>query len=127
MYKNHPHQNVYFNFLAGKNFNERFEMDYFGISNKKALEYIAQHENKDISIYNLSTSDLSLSKKMVRKNDRERINISSSIENADYLINSYRNWRGDIKPTDFVPPDNFKVFHEIKVNNVPINTIYKKR
>ena len=40
MYKNHPFQYVYFNFLAGKNFNEKFEMDYYGVSNKNALEYI---------------------------------------------------------------------------------------
>lgn len=127
MYKSHPHQNVYFNFLAGKNFNERFEMDYFGISNRKALEYITQQESKVISVYNLSTSDLGLSKKMIEKDDRKHINISSNIEKADYLINSYRNWKGGIKPINFVPPENFKVFHEIKVDNVPINTIYKKR
>ena len=64
---------------------------------------------------------------MIEKNDRKNINISSNIEKADYLINSYRNWKGGIKPINFVPPENFKVFHEIKVDNVPINTIYKKR
>ena len=32
MYKNHPHQNIYFNFLAAKNFNEKFEMDFSGCS-----------------------------------------------------------------------------------------------
>ena len=45
MYSNHPFQNVYFNILAGKKFNERFEMDYWGISNKNALEYIAKITN----------------------------------------------------------------------------------
>ena len=53
MYKNHPHQNVYFNFLAGKNFNERFEMDYFGVSNKRALEYIVEQEDKTVKIHNI--------------------------------------------------------------------------
>ena len=42
MYLNHPFQNVYFNFLAEKNFNKNFEMDYWGISNKIALEYITK-------------------------------------------------------------------------------------
>ena len=50
MYKNHPFQYVYFNFLAGKNFNEKFEMDYYGVSNKNALEYIIGRENKKIKI-----------------------------------------------------------------------------
>ena len=70
MYKNHPFQYVYFNLLAGKNFNEKFEMDYFGISNKNLLEYITEKVDKKVSIYNLSSSDLNLSKKMKMKNYR---------------------------------------------------------
>ena len=52
MYKNHPFQYVYFNLLAGKNFNEKFEMDYFGVSNKNVLEYIIEKEDKKVRIYN---------------------------------------------------------------------------
>ncbi len=40
MIKNHPHQYVYFNILAGKNYNKNFEMDYWGISNTMALESV---------------------------------------------------------------------------------------
>ena len=43
MIKNHPHQNVYFNIIAQNNFNENFEMDYWGTSNKNVLEYIAKN------------------------------------------------------------------------------------
>ena len=127
MYKNHPHQNTHFNFLAGKNFNEKFEMDYFGISNKQALEYIVKQENKSIKIYNLSTADLNLSKKIIKEKMRKKIDVVFDIKNADYIINNYRNWRGDVKPKNFIIPSDFKIFYEIKVNNVSINTIYKKK
>ena len=127
MYQNHPHQNVYFNFLAGKNFNEKFEMDYFGISNKEALEYIVKHEDKKVKIHNLSTADLNLSKKIIKKKMRKNIDIVFNSKNADYIINNYRNWKGNVNPANFTIPDNFKIFHEIKVNNVSINTIYKKK
>jgi len=126
MYKNHPHQNVYFNFLASKNFNERYEMDYFGLSNKQALEHIISRENKIVKIYNLSTSDLGLSRKILKKELREKINITGNIKNADYVINNYRDWRGKIKPTNFKTPSGFKIFYEIKVDNVSINTVYNK-
>ena len=126
MYKNHPHQNVYFNFLASKNFNERYEMDYFGLSNKQALEHIINQENKIVKIYNLSTSDLGLSRKILKKELREKINITGNIKNADYVINNYRDWRGKIKPTNFKTPSGFKIFYEIKVDNVSINTVYNK-
>ena len=126
MYKNHPHQNIYFNFLAGKNFNKSFEMDFFGTSNKAALEYIASYETKRANVYSLSTTDLGLSKKIMKKEMREKVDIAYSLDNADYLINNYRDWKGVTLPTNFKPPKNFKILHEIKVDGITINTIYKK-
>ena len=126
MYKNHPNQNIYFNFLAGKNFNEKFEMDFSGTTNKRALEYIIKKENKKVKIYNLSTTDLNLSKKIIRKEIRERIDITYDVNSADYIINNYRDWKGITMPTNFMTPKNFKILYEIKIDDVAINTIYKK-
>lgn len=45
MVRYHPHENVYFNRLAGRDMASvarRFEMDYWGLSYKQALEYILQ-------------------------------------------------------------------------------------
>ena len=86
MYKNHPFQYIYFNFLAGKNFNEKFEMDYFGVSNRSALEYIITNEDKKVKIYSLSTTDLNLSKKIIEKKLRKKIDITYDINNADYSL-----------------------------------------
>ena len=126
MYKNHPFQYAYFNFLAGKNFNEKFEMDYYGVSNKNALEYIIDREDKKVKIYNLNTTDLYLSKKILKKEIRETIDIVHNANNADYITNNYTDWRGETMPTKFVVPKNFKIMYEIKVDDVTINTIYKK-
>ena len=127
MYKNHPFQYVYFNLLAGKNFNEKFEMDYFGVSNKSLLEYIIEKDDKKARIYNLSTTDLNLSKKILKKETREKIDIVDNINSADYITNNYRDWNGIFEPTKFMIPKNFKIFYEIKVDGISINTIYKKQ
>ena len=127
MYKNHPFQYVYFNFLAGKNFNEKFEMDYYGVSNKNALEYIISREDDKVKIYNLNTTDLYLSKKILKKEIREKINIVHNANDADYITNNYRDWRGEIEPTKFIIPKNFKIIYKITVDDVSINTIYKKQ
>ena len=127
MYQNHPHQYVYFNLLAGKNFNEKFEMDYYGVSNRNALEYIAKLENHEVKVYNLNTTDLYLSKKIIKKKLRKKITIVDNINNADYITNNYTDWRGEINPTEFKVPKNFKIIHEIKIDDVSINTIYKKQ
>ena len=126
MYNNHPFQYVYFNFLAGKNFNEKFEMDYSGVSNKNALEYIISKENKNVKVHNLSTTDLILSREILDEESKKKIKIVGDISKADYLTNNFRDWNGNYKPSNFSVPYNFEIMHEIKVNNVSINTIYKK-
>lgn len=126
MYKNHPYQNIYFNFLADKNFNKKFEMDYWGLSNTKALELIAINENKKVNVSSVGTSDLVISHSFIDKILRNRISIVNNIENSNYIINHYRNWLGDNINMNFVAPLNFIKFHEIKVDGITINTIYKK-
>ena len=44
--KLHPYQNIYFNFLFEKKANELFEIDYWGLGNIEALNFI--NNNRDI-------------------------------------------------------------------------------
>ena len=126
MYKNHPYQNVYFNIFAGKNFNEKFEMDYWGVSNSDALKYIANKNKNKVKVAAISTTDLLISKKILAKSIREKIDIVYDISKADYIINNFRDWNGIRKPNDFKIPNSFKVLSEIKVDGISINTIYKR-
>ena len=127
IFKNHPYQNVYFNLLAGKNFNKNFEMDYWGISNKDALEFIALSNKNKVKVANIGTTDLLISKKMLKKNIRDKIDIIHNINEADYIINNFRDWKGNFKPTDSIIPKNFNIINEIKVNGISINTTYYKK
>ena len=126
MYKNHPHQNVYFNFMAGKEFNKKFDMDYWGLSNKTALEYIVANERGVVKISKVGTSDLYAVLNILEKETVQKISIVKDIDDADYIINSKRDWTGRTKINDYKTPVNFKLFHQIKVDGVSINTIYKK-
>jgi len=45
MVKNHPFEHLYFTRFAGRDMQEikqRFELDYWGLSNRQALEYIVR-------------------------------------------------------------------------------------
>jgi len=126
MYKNHPYQNVYFNIFAGKNFNEKFEMDYWGVSNSDALKYIGNKDKNRVKVAAISTTDLLISKKILAKRIREKIDIVYDISKADYIINNFRDWKGIKKVKDFKIPNNFRIMHEIKVDGISINTIYKR-
>ena len=61
-----------------------------------------------------------------KKEIREKIVIVHNANDADYITNNYTDWRGETMPTKFVVPKNFKIMYEIKVDDVTINTIYKK-
>jgi len=122
MIKNHPYQYVFFNSIAGKNFNTKFEMDYWGVANVKALEYIAKNEKNIVKVASLGTTDLVLSKKFLEKKYRHKLKISPEVDDSNYIINNYRNWLGKYNEI----PEKYQIFYEIKIDGIPINTIYKK-
>ena len=126
MIKDHPHQNVYFNFFVGKNTHQKFEVDYWGLANKQALELLLSEDNKKI-IYIGSATPISLenSKKILDINDRNRLVVTSN-DNADYIIDNYRNWYGDNKEKRYKIPSNFKIYKDISIRGRKIISIYKK-
>ena len=126
MIKDHPHQNVYFNFLAGKNTHEKFEVDYWGLANKQAFELLLSEEDKK-TIHIGSAGPLSLenSKKIFDIEDRNRLIITSN-DRADYIIDNYRNWYGEHKKDRYKIPNNFKIYKNITIRGRNIISIYKK-
>ena len=76
MIKDHPHQNVYFNFIPGKNIQTKFELDYWGLSNKQALEYILKNDsNNVIKIGSAGPISIENSKKILSSLEKNRISI----------------------------------------------------
>ena len=69
----------------------------------------------------MSTTDLDLTKKILENSVRKKILITNDINDAQYIINNYRDWRGITKPVDFMTPKNFKIIHEIKIDGISIN------
>ena len=126
MIKDHPHQNVYFNFLSGKNIETKFELDYWGLSNKQALEYILKNDSKTfIKIGSASPISLENSKQILSSLDKKRITISENAE-SDYIIDSYITTYGKYKKERHKIPKNFKIYKEIFVSDKRIISIYKK-
>ena len=83
-------------------------------------------EKKSIKIGILGNGDLNLSKNFLNKADREKIIISNEdLLNNDFIIDNYNRWNGIRIPEDFAKIEKkFRKFHDIKVNNIPINSIY---
>ena len=126
MIKDHPYQNIYFNFLSGKNIGTKFELDYWGLSNKQALEYILKNDSKSvIKIGSAGPISLENSKQILSSLDKKRVMISENIE-SDYIIDNYIYWYGKYKKKRHEIPNNFTIYKEIFVSGKRIISIYKK-
>tara|TARA_B100001758_G_C18143906_1_gene470388 strand:- start:114 stop:515 length:402 start_codon:yes stop_codon:yes gene_type:complete len=133
MIKNHPHQYVYFNFLAGKNFNDKFEMDYWGLSYKKNIEFILDYQKNDkINLFNFSHYKLHHSLWIFSNEERNRINIVRSPKDADYIITNYYYINPDVTKgfknikMENISIESLKILNDVKVDGVSINTIFEK-
>lgn len=90
MYSNRPLQNLYFNQLAGTELEKRWELDYWSLSSRQALEWIVSRDSrKQISIQTTDNSPLYDSAVFLSGNDVGRVNFlwyNKGIETADYVI-----------------------------------------
>ena len=58
--------------------------------------------------------------------NKNRISIVNSQSSSDFIINNYFDWKGKFKPNEYEVSNDFKLYHEIKVGELVINSIYKR-
>ena len=123
-YKFHPHQYVYFNFLFKDKFHNNFEKDYWGLSNSQSLNYIINNNTQyPIKIATKSFSLLETSLFMLNDEDKNKISIVHNIPEAEFVITNYRIKH---KNNFFIEKNKYKKYYEITVDNIAINTVYRK-
>ena len=123
MVQNRPLQNLYFNQFAGKDVKENWVMDYWGLSNKMALEYILARDNsKEIKFAAGSDMELWRSFKLLDSNNQARVKYVTDVNSADYIITNYR---GSKVFDDSNFQSNFVIEHRIWVGNANVSTILR--
>jgi len=134
MIKYHPLQNVFFNRFAG-NWNDRFEVDYWGLSNKPALDKIFAKldANKTSSawpglghqwpggwqlpfIQNL---------KLLSEADFKRLRMVESNFDAEYVITSAQGNAGN-NTKSYLNNFRYELFDHILIDSIPVVSIFKK-
>ena len=124
MYKNHPFQMVYFNSIAGKNLQDKFEHDYWGLSNKNAIKYILKKDTREvIKIFGISGTRLDYTVKFyLNPSSQKRLKIVKNLNEADYIITIYN---GKLRRKDILKK-GYKIFNEIEVDGIAINSTFVK-
>jgi hypothetical protein len=124
MWKAHPFQNVYFNALAGTDLRSRYDLDYWGLANRKALEYILDNDKSEaIYVRADSATPLALSFKMIDEQDRGRLRYSSDANVSRYVVTNYRLVEGN----DAKYAADYDLFYQIRVDNEVILSVFRRK
>lgn len=127
----HPLQNIYFNILASTPWKDHYELDYWAVSSRQAMEYIAKHDDRPLIKVNMGSIiffDEAL--KILKPSDRTRFVEAEWEGNADYILTNYRPNPINYRPTftDFKgETSGFMLWHEVKVDGQTIAAIYRRR
>jgi hypothetical protein len=122
MWKEHPLQNVYFNKLAGNNIKYRYELDYWGLGNRRALEYIlANDKDESINVWADSETPINRSFLMLQTEDRGRI-YTDKDKAPNYIFTNYRLVKD---PDRLKNNDNYELFYKHDVGGVNILSVFK--
>ncbi len=132
MYNYHPYQNIYFNTIFAntiKNIHEKFEIDYWGLSGKKALNEILvlEKNSNNVTVGVASYLQLEKSKKLLEKHEREKIKIvGQEYEKADYIYTNFMS-EVDKKYNDkYNIPKTYSKISTFKLDNILIYELFKK-
>ncbi len=120
MVRNHPHEYVYFNGLAGerKTLRWQYDLDYWGLSYKHGIDQILATDSRDhIKLSAVSPPALYV-EYMLPGEDAARLTFVD-VEDADYFLTNYR-WH----PDDFPYPEKF---FSVYVDEMEIMTVYRLR
>ena len=120
---NHPYQYAYYNFLAGRNVEQTYELDYWTVSMKNALELVASADDRQLSISCLTgnRNQLRWGAASLDGETRARIAICDEPEAADYLIENTTYQVLDGTPD---VPSGFRYMTSIYAYGSPIVNIY---
>jgi hypothetical protein len=125
MWRAHPLQNVYFNALAGSNLKARYDLDYWGLANRMALEYILRHDpGATIVVHADSDTPLQNTIDMLTPAERRRLKVADAGEPARYVFNNYHGFK---EPDLSRYQGGYDLFYEIVIDGEVILSVFKRR
>jgi len=92
MVRNHPFENLYFNFLAGSSMAEikqNFDMDYWGLAYRKGLEAILDQDSREHILFASDNPPGRLNLPILPPEQRKRLEYTSNLQTANYYLVGY--------------------------------------
>lgn len=120
MVKYHPHQCVYGNILAGRDMRRakyQFALDYWGLSYRKALEYVLKNDKSKIIKVCVANKPGKNNAYILPYEDRKRLVYVKNLDKAKYFLSNYRRHRGEYSYK--------KEYFSIKIGEAKFMVVYK--
>jgi hypothetical protein len=122
MVRAHPMQNVYFNVLAGSDWRRTYELDYWGLGNRAAFEYLLAHDpSPSFTVRAESFTDLGGALMLLNPADRARVKVVDKDQPARYVLTNYRSV--DVDAADQRPAQ--RLFYRLTVGGEVILSVYE--
>lgn len=126
MFMAHPLQNVYFNVLVGKDWKSKFDLDYWGLGNKQALQYLLKNDSSPlITVKSSSFTPLDNTLKVLDEQEQKRIKVVDDDAIAKYILDNYRQISPEV-PVNFNQSD-YELFYDKKIGEESIINIWKRK
>jgi hypothetical protein len=124
MWRTHPLQNVYFNVFAGTNLKANYELDYWGLSTRGAVEYVLAHDpSGSINVREANYMALKASLMLLTPKDRRRLRVTTDENIPHYAFTN--NNRPNLGNTKL--QEHYDLFYEFKVDGEAILSIFKRK
>ncbi len=120
MIKYHPHQHIYANILAGKDMSMakvNFALDYWGLSYRKALEYILKNDKSAIIKIYVANLPGKNNAGILPLDDRNRLVYVENPDEAGYFLSNYRMHKGGYSYKD--------EYYSLKIGEIKYMVVYK--
>ena len=126
MWRAHPLQNVYFNVLAGTDVRMSYELDYWGLSTRRALEHVLAHDpGERIDVREANSTPLEPSFMILKPQERRRLRVTVDESLPHYAFVNGNRFEPDIRAR--LPAERYDLFQEIKVDDEVIVSIFKRK
>ena len=121
MFKHHPHQNVYFNVLAGNNIRENYDMDYWGLSYKQGLDFILKNDSSAHINVICDYTDIDLTCWLnfgsFPDSEKKRLFFTYDFNEANYFLTNFK-----LHPNDYTFGTSF---YKIELGDTKIMEVIK--
>ncbi|MDA7715142.1 glycosyltransferase family 39 protein [Pelagibacteraceae bacterium] len=131
IYKAHPVQNIYFNFLSKNYIEGNLPVDYWGLGNKKTIDFLLS-KKKNISISTSSFTPLI----NLRYSDSSNFSYTENIKFygtqknyknvSDFIFTNYYFNRDPKNVEKYKIYENYKSYYKLIINNITVNEVFAK-